>query len=85
MPVYYAPVDINYNGAVLRTVAEISAKLTYQGNIRQPMSLANLGKLLQREGYLQKRCTGGVRKYVVRELQNTAAEKEYEIQQLRTE
>lgn len=49
------------------------------------MSLANLGKLLQREGYLQKRCTGGVRKYVVHELQNTAAEKEYEIQQLRTE
>ncbi|MCQ2311172.1 MAG: virulence-associated E family protein [Paludibacteraceae bacterium] len=85
LPVYYEPVDINYNGAVLRTVAEISAKLTYHGNVHQPMSLANLGKLLQREGYQQKRCTGGVRKYIVHELQNTAMEKEYEINQIRTE
>ena len=81
---FFEPVDINYNGAVLRTTAEISAKLIYQGNIKNPMDLRNLGKLLARNGFQQRR-SHGIRKYVVHELQNTSIEKEYEINQIREE
>ena len=40
----------------LRTAAEISAKLTWQGNIRHPMTLQQLGRLLSAEGITQSRC-----------------------------
>ena len=82
IPVYYEPVNLDYNGAVLRTTAEISARLTLRGNIKQPMSLNNLGKLLHSQGFQQVK-RHGYPKYIVRELENDAADKQREISQVR--
>ncbi|MCQ2342676.1 MAG: virulence-associated E family protein [Paludibacteraceae bacterium] len=40
LPVYYAPASKDTPDAVFRTAAEISARLSYLGNIRQPMALS---------------------------------------------
>ena len=55
LPVFYTPATLETQGAVLRTAAEISAKLTWQGNIKHPMSLQQLGRLLSAEGFTQIR------------------------------
>ena len=68
LPVYFQPCEAGTPGAVLLTVAEISAKLTLYGNIRRPMDIRQLGALLKRLGYINKRnWNNGVRGYLVLE------------------
>lgn len=68
LPVYFSPCMPGTNGAVLLTVAEISAKLTLYGNIRRPMDVRQLGALLKKMGYVSKRAGHGKpRGYVVQE------------------
>ena len=72
--------------AVLRTVAEISAKLTWQGNIRHPMDLRSLGKLLSAEGFEQRRLGhNGRRGYLVVENQRNMVADEAIMSELRSE
>ena len=60
---------------MFRTAAEISAKLSYEGNIRQPMALTALGKLLTASGYVSKRVGhAGIRGYIVKELSHNQAD-----------
>ena len=69
MPVYFEPCPAGTPGAQLLTVAEISAKLTYYGNIRHPMDIRQLGALLRKMGYETKRFgKDGRRGYIVMEL-----------------
>ncbi|MBQ0118967.1 MAG: hypothetical protein KBS42_04325 [Bacteroidales bacterium] len=56
--------------AVFRTAAEISARLSFLGNIRQPMALSVLGRLLICHHYLPLKTTGGKRGYFVVEKTN---------------
>lgn len=68
LPVYFEPCPAGTPGAVLLTVAEISAKLTNYGNIKKPMALSHLGRLLTRMGFISKRTNGnGPRGYIVLE------------------
>ena len=83
--VFYTPATLETQGAVLRTAAEISAKLTWQGNIKHPMSLQQLGRLLSLNGFEQKRITGGVRCYIVIENQRNAISDEANINRLRSQ
>lgn len=70
LPVFYTPATLETQGAVLRTAAEISAKLTWQGNIKHPMDLRAFGKLLSAQGFEQKRLGhDGRRGYIVLENQ----------------
>ncbi|MCQ2339650.1 MAG: virulence-associated E family protein [Paludibacteraceae bacterium] len=71
LPIFYSPATKDTPDAVFRTAAEISAKLSYEGNIRQPMSLTALGKLLTASGFVPKRFGhAGTRGYIVTELSN---------------
>ena len=63
--VFYSPATLEDSNAVFRTTAEISATLSWRGNIRHPMALQALGRLLQSQGFSQKRLTGGTRGYLV--------------------
>ena len=68
LSVFYSPATLDDTNAVFRTTAEISATLTWRGNIRHPMSLAALGKLLVQAGFTSKRMAGGgPRGYIVLE------------------
>lgn len=55
LPVYFDRCPAGTPGAVLLTVAEISAKLTTYGNIKKPMALNKLGAVLKKLGYVSKR------------------------------
>ena len=44
-----------YEAAVFRTTAEISAQLVYHGNIKHPMDLRALGRVMSAMGYVSKR------------------------------
>lgn len=69
LPVYFQPCEAGTPGAVLLTVAEISAKLTLYGNIRRPMDIRQLGALLKRLGYIKRRVGhNGITGYFVIEL-----------------
>ncbi len=71
LPVYFAPCQPGTNGAMLLTVAEISAKLTMYGNIRKPLDVRQLGALLKKMGFVQLRLPKhGSRGYIV--LENSA-------------
>ena len=68
LPVYFEPCKPGTPGAVLLTVAEISAKLTTYGNIKKPIALNKLGAVLKKLGYVRKRIQhGGPRGYIVLE------------------
>lgn len=57
LPVYFSPASKDSQGTVFLTVAEISAKLTVYGNIRNPLTLRQLGMLLKKLGYVAVRTT----------------------------
>ena len=68
---------------MFRTAAEISAKLTYEGNIKKPMDLRTLGKLLSANGYCQHRIGhGGIRGYIVIEHTNNQSDAKSRIQDI---
>ena len=84
--VFYTPATLETQGAVLRTAAEISAKLTWQGNIHHPMDLRSLGKLLSAEGFEQRRLGhNGRRGYLVVENQRNMVADEAIMSELRSE
>ena len=83
LEVFYSPANLDTQGAVLRTAAEISAKLTWQGNIRKPMSLQQMGRLLSARGFVQKRIHGGTRGYLVIEHQRNMVEDEARMSKLK--
>ncbi|MCQ2310330.1 MAG: hypothetical protein MJZ64_01075 [Paludibacteraceae bacterium] len=71
LPVYYEPATKDTPNAVFRTAAEISARLSFLGNIRQPMELRQLGKLMSAKGFVQVRVGhSGKRGHIVSELTN---------------
>ena len=75
LPVFYEPATKDTPDAVFRTAAEISAKLTYEGNIKKPMELSKLGRLLSALGYCQRRIGhGGIRGYIVIEHTNNQSD-----------
>ncbi len=56
--------------AVFRTTAEISAQLVYHGNIKHPMDLRALGRVMAQQGFVSKRLRGsGPRGFLVIENQ----------------
>ena len=65
LPVFYEPATKDTPDAVFRTAAEISARLTFLGNIRQPMELRQLGKLLSCHHFVSVRVHGGIRGFFV--------------------
>ena len=68
LPVYFSPCQPGTAGAQFLTVAEISAKLTLYGTIRRPMDIRQLGALLRKMGYTQRREGRGLRRgYLVQE------------------
>ena len=68
LPVYFTACQPGTSGAVLLTVAEISAKLTLYGNIRRPLDVRQLGALLKKMGYVRGRVGhSGPRGYIVLE------------------
>ena len=74
LPVYYEPATKDTPNAVFRTAAEISARLSYLGNIRQPMAINVLGRMLVQQGYPPIKLSGGKRGYFVVEHTNTQAD-----------
>ena len=65
LPVFYEPATKDTPDAVFRTAAEISARLSFLGNIRQPMELRQLGKLLSCHHFVSVRVHGGIRGFFV--------------------
>ena len=55
LPIYYTAVPSSDEAAVFRTTAEISAQLVYHGNIKHPMDLRALGRVMSAMGYVSKR------------------------------
>ena len=55
LPIYYTAVPSSDEAAVFRTTAEISAQLVYHGNIKRPMDLRALGRVMSAMGYVSKR------------------------------
>ncbi len=74
LPVFYEPATKDTPDAVFRTAAEISARLSFLGNIRQPMALSVLGRMLVQQGYLPIKLPGGKRGCFVLEHTNTQAD-----------
>lgn len=70
LPVYYSPATKDTPDAVFRTAAEISARLSFLGNIRQPMELRQLGKILSCHSFMPLKTTRGKRGYFVVEHTN---------------
>lgn len=69
LPIYFAPAQAGETGAKFMTTAELSARLSFLGNLRNPLSIRKLGELLRKIGYQQvKHGKLRVRGYVVREL-----------------
>ena len=86
LPIYYTPTTLDDTNAVFRTTAEIAANLAWRGNIRNPMGLAALGRILAAKGFTQRRLPhGGARGYVVIEHQRNIVEDQQKIQQLKDE
>lgn len=67
---------------VFRTAAEISARLSFLGNIKQPMALQALGKMLTCHSYMSLRTTGGKRGYFVVEHTNNQKDAQKIIEEL---
>ena len=74
LPVFFEPATKDTPNAVFRTAAEISARLTFLGNIRQPIPINVLGRMLVQQGYLPIKLPGGKRGYFVLEHTNTQAD-----------
>ena len=55
LPIYYTAVPASNESAVFRTTAEISANLVFRGNIKHPMDLRALGRVMSAMGYVSKR------------------------------
>ena len=55
LPIYYTAVPSSDEAAVFRTTAEISANLVFRGNIKHPMDLRALGRVMSAMGYVSKR------------------------------
>ena len=55
LPIYYTVVPSSDEAAVFRTTAEISANLVFRGNIKHPMDLRALGRVMSAMGYVSKR------------------------------
>ena len=55
LPIYYTAVPSSNESAVFRTTAEISANLVFRGNIKHPMDLRALGRVMSAMGYVSKR------------------------------
>ena len=69
LPIYFAPAQAGETGAKFMTTAELSARLSCLGNLRNPLSIRKLGELLRKIGYQQvKHGKLRVRGYIVREL-----------------
>lgn len=69
LPIYFAPALAGETGAKFMTTAELSARLSFLGNLRNPLSIRKLGELLRKIGYQQvKHGKLRVRGYMVREL-----------------
>ena len=70
LPIYYTAVPSSNESAVFRTTAEISAQLVYHGNIKHPMDLRALGRVMAQQGFVSKRLRGsGPRGFLVVENQ----------------
>ena len=70
LPIYYTAVPSSNESAVFRTTAEISAQLVYHGNIKHPMDLRALGRVMAQQGFVSKRLRGsGPRGFLVIENQ----------------
>ena len=69
LPIYFAPAQAGETGAKFMTTAELSARLSCLGNLRNPLSIRKLGELLRKIGYQQvKHGKLRVIGYIVREL-----------------
>ena len=69
LPIYFVPAQAGETGAKFMTTAELSARLSFLGNLRNPLSIRKLGELLRKVGYQQvKHGKLRVRGYMVREL-----------------
>ena len=70
LPIYYTAVPSSDEAAVFRTTAEISANLVFRGNIKHPMDLRALGRVMAQQGFVSKRLRGsGPRGFLVIENQ----------------
>ena len=70
LPIYYTAVPSSDEAAVFRTTAEISAQLVYHGNIKHPMDLRALRRVMAQQGFVSKRLRGsGPRGFLVIENQ----------------
>ncbi|MBQ0118704.1 MAG: hypothetical protein KBS42_02950 [Bacteroidales bacterium] len=85
LPVYYSPATKDTPDAVFRTAAEISARLSFLGNIRQPMALSVLGRLLICHHFVSVRLHGGIRGYFVIEHTNNQADTRRMVEQNKQE
>ena len=82
--VFYSPATLEDSNAVFRTTAEISATLSWRGNIRHPMALAALGRLLVQAGFTSKRMAGGgPRGFLVLEHQRNMADDQKQIKAIK--
>ncbi len=70
LPVYFQPANPGDNGAVFMSAAEISSLLVSYGNIRKPLDIRQVGAVLQKNGFVQRRLHGGKRGYVVLQIQD---------------
>ena len=70
LPIYYTPVPVTNESAVFRTTAEISANLVFHGNIKHPIDLRALGRIMAQQGFVSKRLKNtGPRGFLVLENQ----------------
>ncbi len=72
LPVYFTPANPGDNGALFLTTAEISQRLHDWGSIPKPMALNQLGRVIQRLGFLPRKSNGkqGYVVYVNQDLDN---------------
>ncbi len=75
LPMYFSPARAGETGAKFMTTAELSARLSFLGNLRHPLSVRKLGELLRKIGYQQvKHGKLRVRGYMVHELDTNTLE-----------
>ena len=67
---------------LFRTAAEISARLSFLGNIKQPMALSVLGHLFNCHNFVSVRIGGGKRGYFVVEHTNNQQDAQKIIEEL---
>lgn len=71
IPIYFRPASPGTQDAVFLTLAEISAKLSMYGNIRNPMDLRQLGATMKKLGFQpMRRGHTGTRGYIM--IENSA-------------